>query len=81
MVKGMWLMLPHKHNTPDNYVLSLVNNIREFVEKTFKHVGKNIVWEDEGVNEIGKDSGKIYIRVNPRYLRPNVTRLVIYYEI
>ena len=72
-VKGMWLML--QKDKPDNYVLATGKQytIRDFVEKAFKHVGKNIVWEGEGVNEIGKDkdTGKIYIRVNPRYFRPN----------
>ena len=33
---------------------------------------KTIIWEGEGVNEIGRrsDNGKIVIRVDPRYFRP-----------
>ena len=72
-VKGMWLML--QHDKPDNYVLATGKQytIRQFVEKAFKYIGKNIVWEGKGIGEIGKDkdSGNIYIRVNPRYFRPN----------
>ena len=72
-VKGMWLML--QHDKPDNYVLATGKQytIRQFVEKAFKYIGKTIIWEGEGISEIGKDkdSGNIYIRVNPRYFRPN----------
>ena len=44
-VKGMWLML-QKINS---YLFVAKKHItRDFVEKAFKHVGKNIVWEGEG---------------------------------
>ena len=72
-VKGMWLMLQEEN--PDNFVLATGKQytIREFIEKAFSYVGKNIIWVGTGIDEIGKDSntGKIYIRVNARYFRPN----------
>jgi len=72
-VMGMWLML--QQNKPDNYILATGRqyNIRQFVEKTFSKIGKIIGWEGDGLNEIGKDkdSGKIYIKIHPKYFRPN----------
>jgi len=72
-VYGMWLMLQQEN--PDNYVLATGKQytIRQFIEKAFNYVGKTIVWEGTGIDEIGKDknTGKVYVRVNPRYFRPN----------
>ena len=72
-VKGMWLML--QHEIPDNYVLATGKQytIREFVEKAFYYVGKEIIWEGEGINEIGKDknTNKVYVRIKSQYFRPN----------
>jgi GDPmannose 4,6-dehydratase len=69
----MWLMLQQEN--PDNYVLATGKQytIRQFIEKAFNYVGKTIVLEGTGIDEIGKDknTGKVYVRVNPRYFRPN----------
>ena len=45
---------------------------RIFVELAFAQVDKEIVWEGEGVEEVGKDavSGHILVRIDPRYFRP-----------
>ena len=72
-VEGMWLML--QQDKPDNYVLATGKQytIRDFVEKAFERININIVWEGSGIDEVGKDSntGTIYVRVNPKYFRPN----------
>ncbi len=72
-VYGMWLML--QQNEPDNYVLATGKQytIREFIEKSFKFIGRTIIWEGEGLNEIGKDkdTNKIYIKISKKYFRPN----------
>ena len=72
-VQGMWLML--QKDKPDNYVLATGKQytIREFVQKAFKKIDIEIIWEGEGINEVGMDAstGVIYVRVNPRYFRPN----------
>jgi len=69
----MWLML--QTDNPDNYVLATGKQytIREFVQKSFKKIDIDITWEGEGINEVGKDinTGIVYVRVNPRYFRPN----------
>lgn len=35
-------------------------------------MGKEIVWEGEGVNEVGKekDTGVVRVKVDPKYFRP-----------
>jgi len=71
-VEGMWRML--QQEKPDDFILATgVNHtIREFIERAFAVIGKTIVWEGVGINEIGKDreTGKILVKVNPEYFRP-----------
>lgn len=73
MVRGMWMIL--QQDSPEDYVLSsgIQYSVREFVEKSFRYAGFDIVWEGEGLNEIGKDknTGKILIRVSEKYFRPS----------
>lgn len=68
----MWLML--QQDAPDDYVIASgeTHSVREFVEAAFTHIGKRIVWEGEGLEEIGReeDSGVIRVKVNSRYFRP-----------
>ncbi len=71
-VKAMWLML--QQETPDDYVIATneTRTVREFVEIAFRTAGIEVVWEGEGVNEIGKDkaTGKVIVKVNPKFFRP-----------
>jgi GDPmannose 4,6-dehydratase len=71
-VEAMWLMV--QQETPDDYVVATdeQHSVREFVEKCGPYFGMNIVWEGEGLDEIGIDtnSGNIVVRVNERYFRP-----------
>jgi GDPmannose 4,6-dehydratase len=71
-VYAMWLML--QQDEPDDYVIATgeQHSVREFVELVADYFNFNIVWEGEGVNEIGRDSktGKVIIKVNPKYYRP-----------
>lgn len=71
-VYAMWLML--QQDTPDDYVISTgeQHSVREFVEKAGDHFGMNIVWQGEGLDEIGIDtvSGKTIVRINPKFFRP-----------
>lgn len=68
----MWLML--QQDAPEDYVIASgeTHSVREFVEAAFAHVGKKIIWEGEGLQEIGKDedTGTVRVKVNPRYFRP-----------
>lgn len=78
-VKGMWLML--QQNDPKDYVLATgkTHKVRTFVEMTAKHLGWNIEWRGEGVDEKGydKETGRLLVEVNPKYFRPSeVDRLI-----
>lgn len=72
-VYGMWLML--QQDKPDNYVLSTgeQHTVREFVEKAFRKIDIDIIWEGSGVNQVGLDriSKRVYVRVSSKYFRPN----------
>jgi GDPmannose 4,6-dehydratase len=71
-VEGMWRIL--QQETADDYVLATgeTRSIREFVEISFKHVGKKIEWRGKGVDETGVEvkSGKTLVKVDPHYFRP-----------
>ena len=71
-VYGMWLML--QEEKPDDYILATGKqySVRDFIERSFKYKGYNIVWKGEGLNEIGYDkkSGKELVKINERFYRP-----------
>ena len=62
------------HNEGDDFVLATgrTNTVRRFVELAFAEVGRDILWEGAGVDEVGKDtkSGDILVKIDPRYFRP-----------
>jgi GDPmannose 4,6-dehydratase len=78
-VEGMWRILQQPE--PDDYVLATgeMHSVREFVEKAFARIGIQIVWEGQGVEETGIDakSGRIFVKVDPRYFRPTEVDLLI----
>ena len=78
-VEMQWMML--QQNTPEDYVIATgrMESVRRFIELSARQFSWNktdknipIIWEGEGVNEIGKraDTGEIVIRIDPRYFRP-----------
>ncbi|MHB1219867.1 MAG: GDP-mannose 4,6-dehydratase [Alphaproteobacteria bacterium] len=71
-VAGMWLILQQK--TPDDYVLATgeSHTVREFVEKSFAHVGREIEWRGKDAKERGVDAktGETLVQIDPRYFRP-----------
>ena len=78
-VRMMWMML--QQETPDDYVAATgeMHTIREFIERSFAHVGRSIEWRGKGVDEVGFDTttGNTVVRVDPRYFRPTeVDRLL-----
>ena len=70
-VRAMWMML--QQDNAEDYVIATEKQItvREFVEKTGKVLGMNIVWEGSGLEEIGIDTttGNKVVGVSPRYFR------------
>lgn len=71
-VRAMWMML--QQDLPEDYVIATgeTHSVREFVEKAFHEIGIEITWQGSGTEEVGKDkdSGKIYVHIDPRYFRP-----------
>ena len=78
-VEGMWRML--QVDVPDVFVLATgrTERVRDFVEMTCKAVDIKIVWQGEGVDEIGIDSDtrKTIVSINPKFYRPCEVELLI----
>jgi GDPmannose 4,6-dehydratase len=71
-VEAMWLML--QTDSPDDYVVGTGedHSVREFCELAFRAAGLELVFEGEGIDEVGRDraTGAVRIEVNPRHFRP-----------
>ncbi len=71
-VQAMYLML--QQNIPEDYVISsgTAHSVREFVEIAAAYLGIVVVWEGEGVHEVGRNkmTGAIVVKVNPAFYRP-----------
>ncbi len=74
-----WLML--QQEKPEDYVIASgqMNSVREFIELSSLELGwnkekggKGIIWENSGLDEVGKrsDTGEIVVKIDPRYFRP-----------
>ena len=78
-VEGMWRIL--QQDEADDYVLATgeTHSVREFVELAFGHVGRGIEWRGEGVDEEGicQKTGKVVVRIDPRYFRPTEVDLLL----
>jgi len=71
-VECMWLML--QHDQPEDFVIATgeQHSVREFTERAFAHVGIELRWQGEGVQEQGIDQamGRVLVEVDPKYFRP-----------
>lgn len=71
-VECMWLILQQPE--PDDYVIATgeQHSVREFATLAFRHVGINLRWEGEGLDEKGIDeaTGKVLVEVSPDFYRP-----------
>ncbi|MDA0882056.1 MAG: GDP-mannose 4,6-dehydratase [Bacteroidetes bacterium] len=78
-VKGMWAML--QQEVADDFVLATgeTHSIRTFVDMAFNHVGIDVEWKGEGVDEkgINKANGDVLVEVDPRYFRPTEVELLV----
>ena len=74
-----WLML--QEETPEDYVIATgqMKSVREFIELSAielgwnkKKGGEGIIWENSGLDEIGKraDTEEVVVKIDPRYFRP-----------
>jgi GDPmannose 4,6-dehydratase len=78
-VEGMWRIM--QHHTSDDFVLATgeTHTVRRFCDLAFGHVGIELDWKGEGVEEKGLDkkTGKVLIEVDPKYFRPTEVELLI----
>ncbi len=78
-VKGMWLMTDQP--TGGEYVLATgeKRTVRAFVELAAQYSGFDIVFEGQGVDEVGRDrsSGRVLVKVDPAFFRPAEVDLLI----
>ncbi|MDP2365493.1 MAG: GDP-mannose 4,6-dehydratase [Ignavibacteria bacterium] len=78
-VEGMWRML--QADKSDTYVLATnrTETVRDFVTMAGKAAGFDLVWEGQAEKEVAKDNttGKVIVRVNPKFYRPAEVELLI----
>ena len=71
-VRAQWLMLQQEQ--PEDFVIASgeQHSVREFAERAAAALGMHLEWQGEGVEEHGIDtkSGRVVIRIDPRYFRP-----------
>jgi GDPmannose 4,6-dehydratase len=71
-VRAMWLML--QQDEPEDYVIAtgVQYSVKDFVEEAAPYFGMKIVWQGEDLNEVGidKNTGRVVVKVNPKYFRP-----------
>src|SRR3990167_7862728 len=78
-VEGMWRML--QADEPDTFVLATnrTETVRDFVSLAFKAADIDVEWKGQGEGEQAVDStsGKVMVRVNPKFYRPAEVELLI----
>lgn len=78
-VEGMHAIINHYEG--DDFVLATgrTETVRRFVELAFTELDREIVWQGNGVDEIGLDAktGKTVVEIDPNYFRPTETDLLI----
>lgn len=78
-VEGMWRML--QADEPDTFVLATnrTETVRDFVAMAFKAAGFMLRFEGEAEQEVGIDvaTGKVLVKVNPKFYRPAEVELLI----
>lgn len=78
-VDGMYRIM--QHDTPGDFILATneTHTIREFVNEACKYIDVDAVWSGEGADEIlvDKKSGRIIVKLNPKYLRPAEVELLL----
>ena len=71
-VECMWMML--QHDTPEDFVIATgqFHSVREFTTLAFHHVGIELEWQGEGLDEKGVDrsTGRVWVEVDKRFFRP-----------
>lgn len=71
-VECMWLIL--QNDKPEDFVIATgkQHSVREFCYEAFRHVGIELEFKGEGIDEKGidKTTGKVLVEVSPDFFRP-----------
>ena len=70
-VEGMWKILQHKK--PDDFVIATGKqySVKQFINKVLNQLGIIFYWKGKGFNEKCYINGRIIIKIDKRYFRPN----------
>ncbi|MDO8495071.1 MAG: GDP-mannose 4,6-dehydratase [bacterium] len=70
-VEAMWLML--QQPKAGDFVIATGESysVRDFLDGAAYYLNMRIEWEGEGLDCVGRCSGKVIVRVNPEYYRPS----------
>ena len=78
-VEAMWLML--QQPDPDDFVIATgeTRTVREFIDTAAPYAGFDIVWEGEGVREVGRDRAtkRTIVEIDPKFFRPAEVDLLL----
>jgi GDPmannose 4,6-dehydratase len=78
-VEGMYLML--QADAPDTFILATnrTESVRDFVSLAFNAIDMPLEFKGSGVDEVALEvgSGKVRVRVNPKFYRPAEVELLI----
>jgi GDPmannose 4,6-dehydratase len=78
-VEGMWKIL--QADQPDTFVLATqrTETVRDFVSMAFKGIGMTVEFKNTAEKEVAIDiaTGKIVMRINPKFYRPAEVDLLI----
>ncbi|MDB9892094.1 GDP-mannose 4,6-dehydratase [Amylibacter sp.] len=86
-IEAQWLIL--QQQKPDDWVIATgeTTSVRDFVKFAFRHVGVEVEFRNEGLEETGVivaisgacklKVGQIIVRVDPKYFRPTEVDLLI----
>jgi GDPmannose 4,6-dehydratase len=85
-VEAMWLILQQEQ--PEDFVIAtgVTTTVREFISMSFAHIGVEIGFTGEGVNEVGTvvsstnehiKVGQVILKIDPQYFRPTEVELLI----
>ena len=87
-VEAMYLMLQQEE--PEDFVIATgeTTSVRDFISKAFAHVGIELEFEGEGVEETAKvvrcsnpnyqvEIGSVVLKIDPRYFRPTEVDLLL----
>ena len=71
-VDAMWRML--QQSTAEDFVVATgrTHSVEDFVEAATRHLGMDLQWSGDGVDQVGTDrkSGRVVVRVDPQFFRP-----------